>query len=396
MTKRTAFRSESDSSGLLYNPKFRAFAYQAIVLLLVVALIWWLGSNASRNLAAQSKTTGFAFLDQTAGFSIGYTLIAFDRASSYFAVFIVGILNTLLVASLGVVLATFLGFIIGISRLSKNFIIRTLAGVYIEIFRNIPLLLQLIFWYFLAINAMPSVRDSIEIPGGIYINQRGINFPALITDTSFWIVAVVFVLTIIAAFIWRKLSIKHTILTGARRPIWLPMIAIVVVPTLIAFFLSGSQISFDYPELKGFNFRGGAVLPPELIALVFGLTIYTAAFIAEIVRAGILSVNYGQTEAAEALGLSDGDRLRLVIVPQAMRVIVPPLTSQYLNLTKNSSLGAAIGFPELVSVFTGTALNQSGRAVEIISLTMLVYLTISLSTSLFMNWYNSRVKLIER
>lgn len=391
-----AAQKNTPKSSILYDPKFRAVIYQVALVAAVGWLFWWLFSNAATNLASQSRGSGFNFLNNPSGFMIGFSLIPFERTSSYFTVYLVGILNTLLVASIGVVLATFLGFAMGIARLSRNFLIRTFATVYIEIMRNVPLLLQLIFWYFLALNALPRVRDSILVPGGIVINQRGISAPSPVLDDRFIWVAVVFVLAIIASVIWRRRAFKISEETGNRVPVWLPILGIMVIPTALAYFISGTQVSFNVPQVQGLSYRGGFTAPPELTALILGLVIYTAAFVAEIVRAGIQAVNYGQTEAAESLGLRDDDRLRLVVIPQAMRVIVPPLTSQYLNLTKNSSLGAAIGFPELVSVFMGTALNQSGRAVEIVILTMSVYLTFSIVTSLFMNWYNSRVALIER
>ena len=383
------------ASSVLNDPKFRGLVYQALVLIAVIALFWWLGSNAAGNLARQNKSTGFGFLGEAAGFEIGFTLLPYSRASSYWQVFLVGITNTLLVAAIGIVLATIWGFILGIARLSNNFLIRTGAAIYVEAVRNTPLLLQLFFWYFLSLNALPSVRQSIVL-GDVVLNQRGLSLPVPVFDERFIWVAAVAVLTLVVAFVWRKMALRRIEETGHRHPVWLPMAAMFIIPTVLVYFLSGTQVGFDVPSLQGFNYRGGFTAPPELTALTLGLVIYTSAFIAEIVRAGIQSVNYGQTEAAEALGLKDVDRLRLVIIPQAMRVIIPPLTSQYLNLTKNSSLGAAIGFPELVSVFSGTALNQSGRAVEIIGMTMLVYLVISLLTSIFMNWYNARVALVQR
>lgn len=389
-------RAEQPRSSILNDPNFRGIIYQVLLVAAVVSTFWWLWGNAARNLAAQSRATGFFFLSQTSGFNISFSLIPFSRTSTYLDVYMVGILNTLLVASVGVVLATILGFTMGIARLSPNFLIRKFAVIYIEIMRNVPLLLQLLFWYFLMLNALPGVRQSIELPGGIIANQRGVVFPAPVLDDRFIWVFGTAVLAIVAAFVWRKIALKRSELKGERVPVWLPAIGLIVIPTALAYFISGTQVSFDFPELTGFNFTGGVNAPPELTALVIGLVVYTAAFIAEIVRAGIQAVSYGQTEAAASLGLKDGDRLRLVIIPQAMRVIVPPLTSQYLNLTKNSSLGAAIGFPELVNVFAGTALNQSGRAIEIIGLTMAVYLTFSIITSIFMNWYNSRVALVER
>ena len=388
-------RSGIDAS-LFYNPTVRGFVYQAALLIGVVLLFWWLQSNAAANMAAQGRATGFGFLFQTAGFNIGFSLLPFDRSSTYLEVYIVGILNTLLVAVVGIILATILGFIIGIARLSSNFLIRKLATVYVEVMRNMPLLLQLFFWYFMALNALPSVRQSYDLPLGAVLNQRGLYLPLLQSDDRFLIALGIFFVSLIGAVIWRRRRIRRMEEKGDRLPVVLPMLGIVLIPTVIALLAAQVPIAFSYPELTGFNYTGGFVVPPELTALIMGLVIYTAAFIAEIVRAGIQAVNYGQVEAASALGLKEGDRLRLVVIPQAMRIIVPPLTSQYLNLTKNSSLGAAIAFPELVNVFMGTAINQSGRAVEIVALTMAVYLTFSLTTSLFMNWYNSRVALVER
>ena len=358
--------------------------------------IAWIIGNTAANLAAQNKTTGFDFLWKTAGFDISFTMLPWSRASIYWQAFLVGITNTLLVAFVGIVAATMLGFTIGIARLSSNFIISSLATVYVEVIRNIPLLLQLFFWYFAVLKTMPAVRDSYELPFDSFINQRGIYVPKPIPDPQFmfvWIGLALAVATVLAIRIWAR---KRLEATGKRFPVFLTSVAVLVIlPTLLG-LVSGAQVSFDLPVLERFNFKGGVQLPPEFLALLFGLTIYTASFIAETVRGGILAVSHGQTEAVMSLGLKEGDRLRLVIVPQAMRVIVPPLTSQYLNLTKNSSLGAAIGYPELVNVFSGTALNQTGRAIECIALTMLVYLCFSLLTSLIMNWYNARVSLVER
>lgn len=390
-----AARSGIDPS-LFYNPTARAIVYQAALLIAVALLFWWLQSNAAANMAAQGRATGFGFLFQTAGFNIGFSLIPFNRSSTYLDVYVVGILNTLLVAVVGIVLATILGFIIGIARLSPNFLIRKLAMVYVEVVRNMPLLLQLLFWYFLALNAMPGVRQSHELPLGIVLNQRGLYLPLLQSDQRFLILLGVVLVAIVVAVLWRRRRVRRMEEKGERLPVLLPFLGIVLVPSILAFFVLQVPVAFSVPELTGFNYTGGFVVPPELTALILGLVVYTAAFIGEIVRAGIQAVNYGQVEAAASLGLKEGDRLRLVIIPQAMRIIIPPLTSQYLNLAKNSSLGAAIAFPELVNVFMGTAINQSGRAVEIVALTMAVYLTFSLTTSLFMNWYNSRVALVER
>jgi general L-amino acid transport system permease protein len=396
MAVQTTMRSEPPKPSFLNDPVIRGVAYQILVAVLVAAFAAWIVVNTAQNLAAQNKTTGFDFLWKTSGFDISFSLIPFDRSSFYWEAFIVGLLNTLLVAAIGIFFATILGFAIGIARLSSNWIIGRLATVYVETIRNIPLLLQLFFWYFAVLKAMPAVRDSIALPFDTFINQRGLFVPRPLPDQQFlWLLAALVVATvaIVALRRWAKRRLEAT---GRRFPVFIASIGLLVFIIGLTWFASGTNLAFDPPVLNRFNFQGGLQLPPELVALAFGLSIYTAAFIAETVRAGILAVSYGQTEAAQSLGLKEGDRLRLVVIPQAMRVIIPPLTSQYLNLTKNSSLGAAIGYPELVNVFTGTTLNQTGKAIECIALTMAVYLIFSLATSAFMNWYNARVALVER
>jgi len=383
-------------TSFLNDPVIRGIFYQVVVAVLVVGFIYWIVNNTAANLAAQNKTTGFDFLWKTAGFDISFTLFPWDRTSFYWEAFLVGLTNTILVAVIGIFFATLLGFTIGIARLSSNYLVSRLATIYIETIRNIPLLLQLFFWYFAVLKAMPAVRDSIALPFDTFINQRGLFVPKPLVDDQFtfvWIALVVALVAWVALQRWAKARLEKT---GKRFPVFLTGLLLTALLVAVVWLLSGAQMTFEPPVLNRFNFKGGVELPPELVALAFGLTIYTAAFIAETVRGGIQSVSHGQTEAAQALGLKEGDRLRLVIVPQAMRVIIPPLTSQYLNLTKNSSLGAAIGYPELVNVFTGTTLNQTGRAIEVIALTMLVYLILSLSTSAIMNWYNARVALVER
>lgn len=498
-------------TSLLNDPVVRGIIYQVLVAAAVIAFFAWIVVNTAQNLALQNKTTGFDFLFRTAGFDISFTLFPWSRSSLYLEAFLAGLLNTLLVAVIGIVAATVLGFSIGIARLSSNWLIARVATVYIETIRNIPLLLQLFFWYFAVLKAMPAVRNSFLLPLGVYVNQRGVMIPKPLPDQEFIWVAVAFVLCLVAAIaigVWatrqrtatghypRSITLAARVanaivmfalgfaaftllgnlsptlatptvaglgalvlvavsftpyrpyagafvgfaiawvvawallramfgyvpeflpmLVGAfigltvgwlllssistkpvdesKFPTALPILVVVGIP-LALYYLIGAELAFEQPVLQRFNFQGGVQLPPELVALVFGLSIYTAAFIAENVRGGIRAVSHGQTEAAQSLGLKEGDRLRLVIVPQAMRVIVPPLTSQYLNLTKNSSLGAAIGYPELVNVFMGTTLNQTGKAIEVIALTMAVYLTFSLLTSAFMNWYNGRVALVER
>lgn len=396
MTALDAGPTEAPRTFFFNDPVIRGIVYQIVVGLILVSFIAWIIGNTAANLAAQNKTTGFDFLWKTAGFDISFSLLPWSRASTYWQAFLVGITNTLLVAFIGIVVATILGFTIGIARLSSNFIVSSLATVYVETIRNIPLLLQLFFWYFAVLKTMPAVRDSYELPLDSFINQRGIFFPQPLPDAQFGFVWIGLVVAIVGVLVLRRWARKRLEATGQRFPVFLTSLAMLLVLPALVWLISGAQVAFDPPVLGRFNFEGGVQLPPEFLALLFGLSIYTASFIAETVRGGIQAVNHGQTEAAQSLGLKEGDRLRLVIVPQAMRVIVPPLTSQYLNLTKNSSLGAAIGYPELVNVFSGTALNQTGRAIECIALTMLVYLILSLLTSAIMNWYNARVTLVER
>ncbi len=383
-------------TSFLNDPVIRGIVYQFVVGLLVILFFLWIAQNAAVNLAAQNKTTGFDFLWKTSGFAISFSLFPFDRNSFYWEAFLVGLTNTVLVAAIGIVFATLLGFTIGIGRLSSNWIIARLATVYIETIRNIPLLLQLFFWYFAVLKAMPAVRQSLALPFDIFINQRGLYVPRPLVDDRFYLVLVSLAVGLVLAFVLRRWSRRRQEATGQRFPVLAASFALIAVLVALTWLGSGAGIAFDPPVLNRFNFSGGLELPPEFVALAFGLIIYTAAFIAETVRAGILAVSHGQTEAAQSLGLKDGDRLRLVVIPQAMRVIVPPLTSQYLNLIKNSSLGAAIGYPELVNVFAGTTLNQTGRAIEVIAMTMAVYGVFSLLTSAIMNWYNARVALVER
>ena len=396
MTTLDTGRDTAPRASFFNDPVIRGIIYQVVVAALIISFILWIISNTAANLSAQNKTTGFDFLWRTAGFDISFSLLPWSRASYYYEAFLVGLLNTLLVASVGIFFATILGFTIGIARLSTNFIVSSIATVYIEVIRNIPLLLQLFFWYFAVLKSMPAVRNSFELPFDSFINQRGIMVPRPIPDEQFGFVWVGLALSVVGIIVLRHWAKKRLETTGQRFPVFLTSVAVLLGVSSFVIWISGASVAFEIPVLERFNFRGGLQLPPEFIALAFGLTIYTAAFIAETVRGGIQAVSHGQTEAAESLGLKEGDRLRLVVVPQAMRVIIPPLTSQYLNLTKNSSLGAAIGYPELVNVFAGTSLNQTGRAIECIAITMAVYLTFSLLTSAIMNWYNGRVKLVER
>lgn len=378
------------------DPRIRSIAYQVMLCLIIAFFVWGAVSNAIENLERARIASGFGFWDDTAGFDISQTLISYSTVSTYGRAFWVGLLNTLLVAALGIVFATILGFIIGIMRLSKNFLASRIAAGYVELIRNLPLLLQLFFWYNAVLKALPDLRESLVIPGGGFLNNRGLFLPDPIPTAGFGAVIVTFVLGLIGAFAFRYWADRRQERTGQQAPVLYVGLGLVFVLPLIVFLAAGMPLQFDYPEPSRFNIRGGIEVLPELVALLFGLVIYTAAFIAEVVRAGILAVSHGQTEAAYSVGLRPGPTLRLVVVPQAMRVIIPPLTNQYLNLTKNSSLAVAIGYPDLVQVFTGTVLNQTGQAVEVVAITMAVYLTISLITSLLMNWYNARIALVER
>jgi general L-amino acid transport system permease protein len=383
-------------AGFLHRPEVRQAIYQAVLLAAVAYAAYWVVNNVADNLRRQNIASGFEFLGRTSGFDVSQTLIEYSHASTYGRAFWVGLLNTLLVAGLGIAFATVLGFIVGIGRLSSNWLIAKLAAAYVEIVRNLPLLLQLFFWYFAVLKNLPAPRQSHALPGGAFLNVRGLYLPAPVPQPGFGAVAAALMLGIAAAVFLVVWARRRQVLTGRRPPVlWPSLLAIFALPIAV-FLASGMPLAFDYPELRGFNFRGGITILPELIALLLGLSIYTASFIAEIVRAGILGVPKGQTEAAQALGLSNRLTLRLVVVPQALRIIIPPLTSQYLNLTKNSSLAVAIGYPDFVSVFTGTVLNQTGQAVEVILMTMGVFLAISLATSLFMNWFNRRMALVER
>ena len=378
------------------DPKYRSLFFQAVLLALVVWGGMTIFNNTTANMERQGIASGFGFMNTTAGFGIITSLIEYTEASSYGRAFLVGLLNTLMLSALGVVAATILGVIIGVARLSKNWLVRKLASVYIETFRNIPLLLQIFFWYFAVLRALPSPKNSVNWADSFFLNNRGLYSPAPVPEPGLNIVLWSVFIAIIATIFMARWAKKRQEATGQQFHTVYASIGLIVGLPLLASMLTGFPLSWTQPELKGFNFVGGMVIIPEFIAMWVSLSIYTASFIAEVVRAGIQSVSHGQTEAAMALGLKPNHSLRLVILPQALRVIIPPLTNQYLNLTKNSSLAAAIAYPELVSVFTGTVLNQTGQAVEIIAITMAVYLTISLTISAFMNWYNAKMALVER
>ncbi len=381
----------------IYNrPRIRAVCYQLILLAAVLWLGFEFALNAKANLGAQKIASGFGFLDNTAGFGINQSLIPYNESDTYARVFFVGLLNTLLVAAIGIVLATILGFFVGIARLSRNWLAARLAGGYVELIRNLPLLFQILFWYLAVLGTLPGPRQSISLFGDIFLNNRGIIVPAPVAGEGASAVIAIFALSVIATIALRLWAKRRQIRTGRQFPLFWTGLALVVGPPLVALVVMGFPIGFERPELRGFNFVGGVRLLPEFVALLLALTTYTAAFIAEVVRAGLLAVPRGQTEAAFALGLRRGLTLRLIVVPQALRVIVPPLTNQYLNLTKNSSLAVAVGYPDLFAVFAGTALHQTGQAIEIIAITMAVYLAISLFTSGLMNWYNAHIQVAER
>jgi len=388
--------SAKPRTALIYNPRARGIAYQVLLIAAIGFLVWEAATNAIDNLARAKIASGFGFWHNTAGFDISQHLIDYSATSTYGRAFWVGLLNTLLVAVLGIVLATVLGFMIGIARLSTNWLVARLAAIYVELIRNLPLLLQLLFWYNAVLKLLPEVRDSSVMLGGFIFTNRGLFLPQPVFKDGFGFVLAALAVAIAAAVAFRIWARRRQLLTGQQAPVLRVTIALVVGLPLVALLLTGFPVDFLYPEKGRFNIRGGVEILPEFMALLFGLVIYTAAFIAEVVRAGILAVSKGQSEAAYSLGLRPGPTLRLVVIPQAMRVIVPPLTSQYLNLTKNSSLAVAIGYPDLVQIFAGTVLNQTGQAVEVVVITMGVYLTISLVTSLLMNLYNRRVALTER
>ena len=377
------------------NPAVRGLIAQLLVLGAVVGLGYYLVSNLLVNLEERRIRTGFGFLDQQAGFAIGESMIAFAPTDSYGRAFIAGLLNTLRVSIIGIVLATILGVFMGISRLSTNWLVAKLASIYVEVTRNIPLLLQLFFWYTVITQLLPDVRSALEPLPGVVLSKSGLQYPAVIYEPALLPVIIVFLLSVLSAFIYRAWMYKRQRETGQEPRLLLPMLGIIVLPALAIHLAMGVPGELDVPEFRTFNYRGGSSVTPEFLALLIGLSFYTGGFIAEIVRSGILGVPWGQTEASSALGFRRGLQLRLIILPQALRIIIPPTTSNYLNLTKNSSLAVAIGYPDLVSI-GNTTLNQTGQALEAIAIMMAVYLTISLLISAYMNWYNRRIALVER
>ena len=380
----------------LRDARFRALVFQLVALGTVCAAVAFLVSNTVTNLEARKIASGFGFLAREAGFAIGETtFIVYSAADSYLRALCVGLANTFRVALLGVALATVVGTIVGLARLSSNWLVSRLAMLYVEVLRNVPLLVQLFFWYAIISENLPGPRAALDPLPGVFLSNRGFALPTLIAEAAHAWVLGAFVLGLVIAWrvaVWAR---RRQARTGEQfHSLWAGLGIALGLP-LMVFFGAGAPLRLELPELAGFNFVGGATLTPEFAALLAGLTIYTAAFIAEIVRAGVLAVQRGQFEAADALGLRRNLAMRLVVLPQALRVIVPPLTSQYLNLAKNSSLAVAIGYPDIVSI-ANTAINQTGQAIEGIAIIMAVYLTISLSISAFMNWYNKRIALVER
>jgi general L-amino acid transport system permease protein len=451
---------QSARSSIVNDPKFRSVAIQLLLVLAIGWFVWVIARNTQINLQNRNIASGFQFLWSTAGFGVNQALISYSEASSYGRALLVGFLNTLLVAGVGIVCATIVGFILGIMRLSRNWLIAKVAETYIELIRNIPLLLQIFVWYATVLKPLPAPARAPQIglpwpgggfvvmaavlgggawllrnlylrtqsvamrvvgtlllffaawtalgvvrelglstinfvPLGIFLSNRGIMFPRPVFNESMWIELAALVLGIVLSLAIATWARRRQEQTGQQFPTLEVSLGLIIGLPLLVFLAAGANATFEFPELKGFNFRGGMTLIPEFLALVIALSTYTAAFIGEIVRAGIQAVSHGQTEAAHALGVRPGVTLRLVVIPQAMRVIIPPLASQYLNLTKNSSLAVAIGYPDLVAM-GGTVLNQTGQAIEIIGIWMVVYLSLSLLTSAFMNWFNSRMRLVER
>lgn len=381
---------------LLTNQRSRALIIQAVTFVLLVALVSWIVSNTIQNLEDLGVETGYSFLQDPASYDINQTLIEYSSRSSHARAALVGLLNTLLVAVTGIIFATIIGFVAGVLRLSNNWLVSRLMAAYIEFSRNVPVLLQILLWYGIVINTFPQARQALEPFSGVFLSNRGFYLPSPVFQDGSWLMAAGFVVAIVFAVWFARYAKRVQDETGRIYPVLLINAVVIILAPVLAFFVAGSPVTLDWPALRGFNFQGGFAIKPEFFSLWFALSVYTGAFIAENVRAGILAVSHGQTEAAYALGLKPNWTMRLVILPQALRVIVPPLISQYLNLTKNSSLAIAVGYMDIVATIGGITLNQTGRALECMSIVLTTYLLISLSISAFMNWYNARIKLTER
>lgn len=395
MASQEILREEPSRGSFINDPKVRGIFFQAVVVIVLVALVWWIVQNTIDNLTRLRIASGFGFLRGRAGFDISDSAIAYSSDSTYGRAILVGFINTLIVAVSGIITATIIGFILGVGRLSHNWLIRKICTVYVEVFRNIPPLLVIFFWYSGVLSVLPPPRESINLPFSSFLNQRGFYFPRAVWGDGSWLILVALLLGIAMAWFVARKARQRQMATGQQFPVFWTSAALIIGLPLLAYALSGFPLSFDYPKQSTFNLTGGFQVKPEFLSLYLALSFYTAAFIAEIVRAGIMGVSKGQTEAAGALGLRPGSILRLVVIPQAMRIVIPPLTSQYLNLTKNSSLAIAIGYPDLTAT-TGTVLNQTGQAIECVLIMMVVYLALSLLTSAIMNVVNARMALVER
>ena len=398
MTGKTLARTRWSLRSMWASRKGRGVIYQVIMFAALFLLILILVSNVFYNMEQRGLKAGFGFLNRTAGFGIVQTLVSYNESSTYGRAFVVALLNTILVASIGVVLATMLGFTVGVMRLSPNWLVARVAAIYVETFRNIPLLLQILFWYVAILKPLPSPIDIFQQGESFALsfNNRGLVFATPLPQEGFSLVLWALSVGVLGSIAWSWYARRRQLQKGDQLPVFWPCLAAIVGLPAIVFFLLGSPMDFAKPVMARFTYEGGSTVVIEFFALLWALVIYTAAFIAEIVRAGIQGIPYGQSEAAYSLGLKRTQTLKLVTIPQALRIIIPPLTSQYLNLTKNSSLAAAIAYPDLVSVFAGTALNQTGRAIEIMFMTLSVYLSLSLLTSFAMNLYQRRKQLVER
>ena len=387
--------SAKSATSIINDPQMRAIFYQIITVALLVLFVWMIASNTIHNLQRSNISSGFGFLNGRAGFDIGQSLIDYNNDNTFGRALIVGLLNTLQVAILGIITASIIGFIVGIARLSSNWLISKLAQTYVEIFRNLPPLLVIFFWYKGVITILPQARDSLQLPLGTVLNNRGFFYPKALWGEGAWLIPLAFLAGIVITFFVYRWAKARQMKTGQPFRTGIVGTGIILGLPILTFLVLGAPLTFDFPVAGRFNLSGGSVIAPEFMSIYLALSFYTASFIAEIVRGGIKAVPKGQTEAAEALGLRGNTTTRLIVVPQAMRIIIPPLTSQYLNLTKNSSLAVAVGFSDLVAV-GNTVLNQSGQAVEIVAIWLVVYLSLSLTTALVMNWFNAKMALVER
>ena len=387
--------SSAGAKSFYNNPKYRGWIYQSFLLLFLVGFFYTIVSNTLDNMAAQGIKSGFSFLTTSAGFDVLMSVIPFETTDSYLKIFTVGILNTILVSIVGIIFSTMLGFIFGVAYFSHNYLIRKISIIYVEVFRNIPVILQVIFWY-TVFNSLPIARESINIGDAIFFNVTGLYIPQLVGESGSGVVYGSIIAAIIGAFMIKRWATKRQEVTGEQFPILWTSLGLITLLPLLTLFVLGVPFHFDYPSLQGFNFTGGTAIIPEFISLAVALSIYTGAFIAEAVRAGIQSVPQGQTEAARSIGLKESKIMSLIIVPQAMRVITPMLNSEYQSLVKNTTIATAIGYPELFTVFAGSALNQVGQAVEIMFMTLAIYFAINMTISFVMNHFNKRTELTTR